>query len=273
MPAHPNGDRSRIGPVRLGFCLVAITAMAPLLQYAVPALAPFLVDEFSLSTTGLGLYSSILFASCAVVSPTVGRWADRFSARALALVVFGTGGLAAFLIAGAVSYSMLLGAAILVSIPMSLAHPLTNHLVLNLSRGRSRGILVAVKHSGIKIALTVAGFTMAPIAAVSGWRTALVVPLLVSLFGVAAVPRLLGTERKRPDKTQLAKSSVPSQVRWLAAFAFCMGMSQSAFGAYIALFAFEEVGASRSTAGMIAGALGVTGVLATPCLRLHTRDR
>ena len=250
------------GAVRLGIALIAITSVAPLVQHAIPALAPHLVREFDLSKSELGVAATVLFGTTAVLAPAMGRLTDRVSPRVVTATVFLMGALGAVLVAGAPHYSVVVAASIVLGVPMALAHPVTNRLLLAHSSGRALSVLVAVKHSGIKVAQSAAGLVLAPLAALVGWRAAFAVPAVLSAVGAAWVPRYVGRLKSPPEHSEPVSARLPASMWWLMAYSVLMGLSQSALATYTAIYAFEAVSFTATSAGLLTGMLGITGVAA-----------
>jgi cyanate permease len=123
-------------------------------------------------------------------------------------------------------------------------------------------VLVAVKHSGIKVAQSAAGLVLAPAAAVVGWRPAFAVPAALSAVGAAWVPRFIGRLETPAEDSQSSSAPLPGSMWWLMAYSVLMGLSQSALATYTAIYAFEAVSFDAATAGLLTGMLGLTGVAA-----------
>lgn len=257
------GSPRATGSVGLGAALILIMAAAPLVQHSVPALAPHLVGAFDISLLQLGLYSTLLFGASAILAPAMGRFSDALSTRALVLVLFTCGVVAATMVATASRYEMILVSALVTSIPMSLAHPLTNQLLVLNASGRRRSVLLAVKHSGVKVAQSAAGLVMAPLAAVFGWRAAFSLPILLSASGALFVPRLTGRLISPPSPKQgsVGATRLPRSIRWLTTYSILMALSQASVSTYLAIYAFDELGFDVTIAGVLTGILGLMGVV------------
>ncbi|MGV9796519.1 MFS transporter [Mycobacterium sp. NPDC003449] len=256
---------STTGPWRLGGVLIGLTSIAPVLQYVVPALMPHYVDNLGLTRTQVGSYTTALFLVSACLSPVLGRATDKWRASTLAIYVYALAGAAAAVLAATRSYPALLVGGAVAGMSMALMQPVSNLLLLDYAHARTRGFLVAVKHTGVKLGQAVSGLVLAPLAVVWGATSALLIPVGLAALGA------IGTRRTLPVSTMPASGAtarhaprqpVPAGLWWVTTYAALMGCTQSAVGAYIALFGFEEVGLSRSAAGVLAGMLGVVGFLA-----------
>ncbi|MPZ86400.1 MAG: hypothetical protein GEV28_40925 [Actinophytocola sp.] len=134
-------------------------------------------------------------------------------------------------------------------------------MLVRLPASRRRSFLVAVKHSGVKLAQGFAGVLLAPLATFVGWRWAAAVPAVVALLGGAWAPGFLRSRSTPVGTSFTRRRRVPPKLWWVTASTVAMGLSQSAVGAYIALYAFEVVGTSPAVAGVVAGVLGLSGFL------------
>ena len=238
-------------------------AMSPLLQYAVGALAPFLIADFALSRTQIGLFTTVMFLTAAVGSPWLGGVADRLGGRRVLFALFVLSGISAVVLASARSYGWILAAALIVSLPMAVANPVTNLLVRGRLPSGRRGLMMGVKQSGVKVAQALAGIALPPLALAWGWRSAMWVVVGMAAVGVmltASTVQATRVDHESRSGTQILRP-LPSAVRWLAAFALCMGIGQSAIGSYLPLYGFEGVGLNEAAAGVVAGMAGIVGAI------------
>jgi predicted MFS family arabinose efflux permease len=237
-------------------------ATPPAMQYSIGVLAPFLVADAGVTRVQVGLYTSVLFVISAVVSPLLGVVVDRFNSRLVLSVGFGFGAGSALLAAAADSYAWVLASALAAGVPMAMSNPVTNRLVRGFVPAGSRGRLMGVKQSGVMVAQTVVGFAAGPLAALLGWRYALLPALGIAVCGLlvawSAVPVLPAAAR---HVGRSPRPGVPPTVRWLAVYAMFMGSGQAVVGAYLPLYAYERVGVSPATAGLAVGMFGVVAAL------------
>ena len=261
------GTRSdRHGSISLGAALIVIMSTAPLVQHAVPALAPHLVGAFDLSLVQLGMYSTLLFGMSAVLAPVMGRFSDRAPTRMLVTLLFVFGAIGALMVAIAPRFEVILASAIVTSIPMALAHPLTNQLLVSNTAGRTRSVLLAVKHSGVKLAQGAAGLLMAPLATAFGWRAAFSLPALLSVGGALWVPRFIGQlSQPELEPVEASRWRLPRSIWWLMGYSILMALSQSASSTYLAIYAFDELDFTLTSAGLLTGVLGLTGAISRIC--------
>ncbi|MPZ92200.1 MAG: MFS transporter [Actinobacteria bacterium] len=260
---HDLGDGSR---QRIPFGVVLAIAMsaASFPGFAFGALGPFLVDEFEISRSQLGLLTTLFFAVGGVLSLVAGPMVDRFGGRRVMLGAFGIIGLALLAMAGAPSYPTLLFAAAFGALSIATANPTTNKLVAVHVPPGQRGVIMGVKQSGVQIGAFAAGAILAPLAAWFGWRLALMltasVPLLGALGALLFVPSD-ETDTSSRGSTDERHAPMTSAVWWLTTYAFLMGSGVSAVTAYLPLYAVERLDFSVPTAGAVAAVIGLVGIV------------
>lgn len=231
--------------------------------FAFGALGPFLVDDFDLSRSSLGLLTTLFFAVGGILSLVAGPMVDRFGGRTVMLGAFGVIGITILAIAGSPSYPLLLVSAAFGGASIAAANPTTNKLVAVHVPPGQRGVIMGFKQSGVQIGAFAAGAVLAPLAAWLSWRVALLLAATVPLLGA------LGTLVVVPaDKTSASSSQAKSEQRapmdnavwWLTAYAFLMGSGVSAVTAYLPLYAVERLDFSIETAGAVAAVIGLVGI-------------
>ena len=231
--------------------------------FAFGALGPFLVDDFDLSRSGLGLLTTLFFAVGGILSLVAGPMVDRFGGRTVMLGAFGVIGTTILAIAGSPSYSWLLVSASFGGAAIAAANPTTNKLVAVHVVPGQRGIIMGFKQSGVQIGAFAAGAVLAPLAAWLGWRVALLlaatVPLLGALGTFVVVPADRPGGPSSPSKSE-QQAPMDKAVWWLTAYAFLMGSGVSAVTAYLPLYAVERLDFSVQTAGAVAALIGLVGI-------------
>jgi predicted MFS family arabinose efflux permease len=247
----------------LGGVLAAAMGTASFPGFAFGSLGPFLVDDFQLSRSRLGLLTTLFFATGGLLSLVAGPMVDRFGGRKVMLAAFGIMAVALLAMAAAPSYLILLVAASFGGLSLATANPTTNKLVaVHVPPGR-RGVIMGVKQSGVQIGAFTAGAILAPLAAWLGWRVALmltaIVPLLGAIGSSLIVPPDPIEERSTTEGTEEG-SPLTSAVRWLAVYAFLMGSGVAAVTAYLPLYAVERLDFSVQTAGAVAALIGLVGI-------------
>jgi MFS family permease len=274
--------RSEIGFVAT---LTLGMAVCTLLPYALGALGPFITDDLAISRTALGSLTTVVYAVGAALSPVAGPLVDRFGGRRSLLVSFSTGALAVTVAAAAGrTYAGLVAGAAVFGISVAFGNPATNQLAArNVAAGR-HGLVTGVKQSGVQAGAFLAGLVLPAVAGGAGWRPALGGCALLGLAGVALtgryVPRPSGADASppgdgpaRPGGGEGDVGSAPISalgpagrqrldraVNRLTVYALLMGFGVGAVGAYLPLYAVEDLGLSRETAGLAAALIGLVGI-------------
>ncbi|MGH2698434.1 MAG: MFS transporter [Actinomycetota bacterium] len=254
-------DRRR--RISFGAVLAAAMGAASFPGFAFGALAPFLVDDFQLSRSRLGLLTTLFFAAGGLFSLVAGPMVDRFGGRKVMLGAFGIIAVALLAMAAAPSFVILLTAAAFAGLSLATVNPTTNKLVAVHVPPGQRGVIMGVKQSGVQIGAFAAGAILAPLAVGLGWRTALmltaIVPLLGALAALLVVPRDR-VERSPTDGRPAGRSATTRAVWWLTAYAFLMGSGVASVTAYLPLYAVERLDFSVQTAGAVAALIGLVGI-------------
>ncbi len=281
MSAARVGDAAQ-GPAplswRAGFAVTLALAMAAgaFPGYAFGILGPFLVDEFTLSRSQLGLLTTGLFLVGGSLSLPAGTLVDRHGGRRVMLGAFAVLGAAMATAAAAPSFPLLVVAAALAGVALAAGNPTTNKLVaVHVPAGR-RGITMGFKQAGVQVGAFLTGALLAPAAAAWGWRLALAASVAVPVAGVVATLRIVPDDRGArsapagvgpiPARAGAAAAAgrraapLPAAVRWLAAYAFLMGAGVAAVNAYLPLYGVERLGLSVRVAGAAAALIGAVGI-------------
>ncbi len=263
-PPPPAGAEGRAR--RIAFTAVLATAMAigPYAVYALGALAPLLDDDLGLTRAELGVLSTVTVAFGCLGAPILGGLVDRVGGRRLAVLLFSGAALGLGASAAAPSYAALLVAVSVCGVALSLIDPVTNWLVSTHIPRERQGLTVGVKQSGVQFGALFAGGVLPSIGLWLGWRGALAVsaavPVLALAVGWLVIPR--DPPRPPPAGPGARRIRVGPSVRWMAAYAGCMGGGVAPVSTYLPLFAHERVGVSIPVAGIVAAAIAAAGVVA-----------
>ncbi|QBI19542.1 MFS transporter [Egibacter rhizosphaerae] len=260
-------DRARPARGVLGFAaaLVVIMAVAAIVQFLVGALAPFIAEDLDTTRAELGLLTSVLFTSAAVLSPVAGPLVDRLGAGVMVVTLLVASVATLLLMAAAPAVGWLLVAMVVGGVGIAVMNPVTNLLIAERLPAGRRGVVTGVKQSGVLAGSALAGVGAAPLAAWVGWRSALVILAVVTLLLAAAAVRavrgrVVPDERAAPS---VAPGAVPTvRVGWLSAYALAMGAAASSFGAFLVIYAVESLDFAPSTAGAAFGFGSAVGVVA-----------
>jgi predicted MFS family arabinose efflux permease len=243
--------------VRLGILLTAVMVVSNLVQFALGALGPLLVEDLGVSRADFGLLVTAYYLVAAVASVLVGGWIGRAGARRGIAALLGLGVLAGLALAAAPSYAWLFPGLILGGLVSAMSNPATN-LALTTVSGR-RGGLVGLKQSGVQGGALLAGLLLPPVGLMWGWQAGFLVCAglaLVCLAGLGAV------QSNDPPAGTAVWGRLDRGVVRLAGYALFMGAGMTNVATYIVLYAHEQVGLGAQLAGWLLAVIGVAAVVA-----------
>lgn len=245
-------------PAALGVVLTGAMGLAAFPIFAVSALSPLIVTDLDLTRTQLGAVTTVMFLVAVVASPAAGRAVDRFGARSVLLALYVAASVALAFVASAGSFAGLAVAGIAVGIGQGAANPATNAVVSRHVLPRRRGVLLGIKQSGVPLAQFLAGAALAPLAVVLDWR------LAVLLGFVLIVPSALATAVVVPEDPPRLSAGGPAgratqDLGWLICCTLLLALAVQATNIYLPLYAFEHVGTSSTSAGILVGMVGLLG--------------
>lgn len=187
--ARPSGDGKIIGLIAAGHFFSHFYLLC------LPPLFLFLQKDFAVSFVALGLAMTSYNLIGGVIQAPVGFLVDRFGARYLLLLGFGLNATAIMLIGLVEAYWMLLVLAVLAGIGNSVFHPadyaIMSGAISEKRVGRAFGLHTFAGFFGGSIA----PITMGGLAALWGWRVALIcagIAGLATLAVMASNSRILG---------------------------------------------------------------------------------
>lgn len=262
---EPGGGLAALGRGRrlaFGATLAAGMGIGPFAIIAVGALSPLVVADLGLSRAELGSLATVTFGVAAAVSVLAGSRVDTWGGRRALMGLFAAGGVSVAVTAVAPTLPWLWAAAVLVGATQGMANPVTNRLIADhVPRGR-QGVSVGVKQSGVQMAQTVIGFVLPPLAVVVGWRSSMLLGVVLAAVGVGVARLAIPGSRGRAAAAAGGRHGVDPLVWWLATYTFVMSLTIQPVQIYAPLYGFERVGLSAGIAGMATGVLGVAGVAA-----------
>lgn len=239
-------------------------ATATYLQGALSVVSSFVIEEFGLTRSQLGIVFMAFSFTGAVASPAMGSLTDRYASRVMA-ALFGLSGLAVVIVAAAPNFAILMGGSIIGGLALGAGNPVTNRVIAEQIGAARRGLVVGLKQSGPPLGLLVAGVALPPLALAFGWRWAMAVSASIPLAGLVATPFLLSRrlEREAIPATRMSEEALETRsvVLWLSLIGLGVALALSAVIAFLPLYAQERVGASPGIAGALAAAFGLTGVV------------
>ncbi len=171
-------------------------------QLVLPSLFPFLIDDFEVSYTELGVLMTLFFVASGLGQPVAGFLVDRFGARAMLLGGLAVYCLGIFMTALAPTFWMLLPAMVLAALGNCVFHP-ADFTILNASVSAHRlGRAFSVHTLGGNLGWAAAPITMLTVASLFGWRTALLVACGIGLSVLALL--VLARRDLREDRSARA---------------------------------------------------------------------
>ena len=165
---------------------LTVQSTISLIGQGLPALVPFVKADLGLNHAQAGVFATITGLGTFLALFAVGWAVDRAGDRA---VLVGGGvltGLLTIAAAFAPGYPLLLLLLVLVGIGVATPTPAGSTAVMREFPIRQRGVVMSLRQTGIPLGGAVAAITLAPLAALWGWRAALIAGGAVALAGAAA---------------------------------------------------------------------------------------
>lgn len=240
-------------------------------------LAPELAVVTGLNVRDFGLSITFTFLGTFLSSPFTGMFVRRFGgpgavarfcaamAGAVMLVLFGT-------------WTGMMLAAFLFGLGYGPQGPVGMTMVTQASDIDRRGLFLALRHSAVPLAASVAGRVLPPLMLVAGWQAGVfsVAALLIlaaifalmcgGLFRIeTAPPRDLTTVQRFRELFR-----VPAQLRFLWSAGFVFAFTQTAVTTFSYIYLIEIAGLSAIAAGIFASNLHATALIGRPLLGILT---
>lgn len=232
------------------------------------ALSPRVIADLGITRAQFGAVPSTMFATAILVSVVAGRLVDRLGPRAILVALHVLAGTAVLLFAQAATWAALLVAAAVVGLAQASSNPATNAVIARRVRPQAMGTVIGIKQAGVPLMQFSAGALLAPLGAMFGWRIALLMGLLLIVPGTIAVLHSMPGPELRGGGDGLdgahsaasAPGEAPTGFGWLFLATFLVAMGHQAGNVYLPLYAFEAADFSATTAGVLGGTVGLTGV-------------
>jgi MFS transporter, FSR family, fosmidomycin resistance protein len=224
-PEHYPGPMPAIAPMPRSARVLAVIGSGHALSHfyllALPPLFPLIKAEFAISYAELGLLLTLFNVATAAAQVPAGFLTDRIGARALLLAGLALMAGAIGLLGASDTYGLMLALVVLAGIGNSVVHP-TDYVIMSGSiephwLARAFSIHTFAGNLGF----TVAPITMIALAALAGWRGAL---MLAGLFAVPVLAALAvfgrdlqNRARSRPKPGGAAPTPVSSRRLLLSA--------------------------------------------------------
>jgi predicted MFS family arabinose efflux permease len=233
------------------------------MAFALGVLAPLITADLELSRASFGALITAMFLVGSAGSPAAGSLVDALGGRRVLGGLFLLAALSFLAAAAAPTYALLLVATAFAGLALAAGNPVTNKLVAAHVRSGRQGVVMGIKQSGVQVSAFLAGALLPSGALVLGWRGVLLASVALPVVGLAVTRLLVPPDPPMPSDHDLtAWAGLWSQVGWLVAYGFCMGMGVAALTGYLPLYAHEAVGLSIPAAGGAAAAVGLVGIIA-----------
>ena len=242
------------------------------------AMLPIVQDEFAISRTEAGLYSSFYYLSATIIAIGSGRLVDRLGPRIGLVSGAGVVGLMVVLHAVVPAFGMILALAFVTGIGFSVITPSVSGAVIRnvfaARRAGSMGIVHGVGGTG-----ALAGTMVLPaLGERVGWRPVMlaagIAAVGIAVFVAFAYDRLTPDDRPhapalRPAEKGAFASALVGLLSRRAFLATCLmglvfGLTVGSATGHLALFLNQDLGFSPTLAGVGLGLFHVGGVLGQP---------
>ncbi|PPA70305.1 MFS transporter [Jeotgalibacillus proteolyticus] len=240
---------SRLGWQMLGWLLMAQILVA-LVGRGVAPLSPLIAEDLTLTNAQVGLLPSALFAGQMLVSIPSGLLVDKMGTKKLLFIVCLLLGLSYSAASLFSSYFVILLCIVIGGMAYGTMHPVTNRGILYWFPQRQRGTAMGIKQMGITLGSALAAAALLPLAAVWGWRPALLAACLV-LIGAGALSYLNYKENPLQKKESVSEpASILHQIMEVAKsrslvlisiVAFIINGSQMSLNVYILFYVGNEL--------------------------------
>lgn len=242
------------------------------------AMLPLVQDEFLLSRTQVGLYSSFYFLSAVFIAVFSGKIADRLGTKKG--LVLGVGVVAVMIVLHALSpfFGLILFFSFITGTAFSLITPSVNKGIFELSDPSKRSFSMGLVHGGGGLG-GVLGEVMLPyLGELYGWRTALLMGSILAFTVTLLIARFynppaINDDEENSKSGKKENSSLKADLlgllgnRYLVSvflMGIVFGMSISSVTGHFALFLTRDLGMTTTLAGIGLGAFHVGGVLGQP---------
>ena len=224
-------------------------------------LSPSLVEGFALSRLQVAFIIPSIYLGGLFFSMPGGRLADRLGVRTSFLGGLALGAAALMAGAWAPGFPTFLLALFVAGIGWSVVNPALGRAIIDLFPARERGIAMGIKQMGLTLGGFAAALVLPAVAALLGWRAA-----IVTCGAVVAVPVVLTWRTLAPlaagAPAVLDGGVVSPSVgawEWLGrpalivffATGLVLGMVQAAVLSYLPLYAIQALGFDKIGAGLL----------------------
>lgn len=243
-------------PWRIASVSVLTITVGMLPGFLPGALAVQIGGDLDISAAGIGVVVGVFFAVSALVSPLMGRLAERTSwAPSMRLAAIGSSvtlGLTALL---ATSLLTLCAVSVIGGVAVALAHPATNLALARCTVVGRQGLVYGFKHAAVPAAIGLGGLAVPTVALPLGWEWVFSIGAALALVAAILVPfHPFDYEVKPTTMAVPGESGQPSTALWLlVVLAIGAGfgiMALDGFATFLVLYSVD-IGFSEAAAGAL----------------------
>ncbi len=237
----------------------------------VSPLLPSLVEGFRLTRLDVAFVVPSVYLGGLLFSLPAGHLADRWGVRPTLLGGLALGAVGLAVAAAAPRFGLYLLCIFVAGAGWSVVNPVLGKAIVDLFPTRERGVAMGIKQMGLTVGGVISALVLPPIAAVLGWRAAVVACALVMGAPALASWRLLAPlAAARPAAASESGVTLAGHWWWLGRPALlilfgagvALGMLQSAVLSYLPLYGVEVLGFTAIAAGALVAAAQAGGAAA-----------
>jgi len=245
------------------------------------AMLPLVQDEFLVSRTLVGFYSSFYFLSTVVIAVFSGKIADYLGTKRGLILGVGITGIMIILHSFAPLFGIILLLAFFTGIAFSLITPSVNKGVIEMSEPSKRSFSMGIVHGGGGLGGFMGAVMLPFIGEITGWRIALLIggifAVIITLFIYRFYQPISSGSETNPSNPKESVTSKPTSLkqdllallknRYLISF-FAMGIvfgiSISSVTGHYSLFLTRDLDTTATFAGLGLGFFHIGGVVGQP---------
>lgn len=242
------------------------------------ALMPFVREEFALSSSRAGLYSSSYFFLATAVAIFSGRIVDQIGSKTG--IVVGTISIGVLMLLHAVSpnFTLILILALLIGLFFSIITPALNKSVMQRTLPENRATSMGVMQMGGGIGGFTGAVFLPYLGEQFGWRSAVVFSALIALLVGVFIIIFFDEKNSKAGSDGVIRRQQVSFKESIAAlfknkdlllfslFGLLLGFNSGAVPAHYTLYLTQDAALSRTAAGFAFGLLQIGGILGRPLM-------
>ncbi len=244
-------------------------------------LIPLVRDEFNISRTQVGLYTSFYFLSAAIIAIFSGRIVDRLGTKKGLMLGVGLVGIMMVLHALSPYFAVILALSFLTGFAFSIITPSANKGVIEVAPAKKRSLFMGIVHGGGGLGGFLGASLLPFLGQRVGWRPALVYSSIFAILAAIFISRLYRPTGSQPQNGQNpspeGRNSLKKDLslllhnRYLLVVCFMgiiFGMNTSSIGGHFTLYLNQDLGFDPALAGLGLGIFHIGGIIGQPCMGL-----